>query len=218
MFSSIAARYDLLNHVLSLNVDRLWRKRAARLLESSDRVLDVATGTGDVVFALFGVGVGRVIGVDLSFEMLKHAAKKSAEAGNDVDFVCATGENLPFADGSFDGVIIAFGIRNIIDRMSALFEFHRVLRERGRLVVLEFGIPPSWVVRRVYGFYSDYILPTVGRLVSGSHRAYRYLPTSIRSFPDVEFLGAMMERAGFREVDWYPLSFGISYIHTGVKF
>ncbi len=213
MFSSIAPTYDFLNHYLSLNIDRIWRKKAVELLDG-DSALDVATGTCDVALEA-ARKMQKVVGVDLSLEMLKIGQKKVKD--KNIELVCAAAENLPFTDESFDNVIIAFGIRNVVDRVSALFEFKRVLKKGGRLVILEFNKPINKLFGAVYNFYSNSLLPVMGRIISGHRDAYSYLPSSIKSFPDVRFLASMMRRVGFSDVTYRPLTFGISFIHTGIK-
>ncbi len=213
MFSAIAPTYDLLNHSLSLNIDRIWRKKAVELL-NGDSTLDVATGTCDVAIEA-SKKTPYVVGVDLSLNMLKIGKQKVKN--RNIDLVCAAAEELPFDKESFDNVIIAFGIRNVVDRVSALFEFKRVLKKGGRVVILEFNKPINRVFGALYWFYSRRVLPAVGRIISGHRSAYTYLPTSIRSFPDAEFLAEMMKKVGFHEVSYYPLTFGVSFIHTGRK-
>ena len=218
MFSSIAPTYDFLNHFLSFNIDKLWRKKAVSLL-AGESVLDVATGTGDVALQINKTNRFKSItAVDVSRGMLDIAIKKSKDSGADnIKFICAPAEALPFDDESFDNVIIAFGIRNIPDRIGALYEFKRVLKKNGRLVILEFNKPVSKVFNEIYNVYSNHILPFFGRVISHNDKAYDYLPNSIKNFPDVEFLKKSMERVGFREVYYFPLTFGISFIHTGIK-
>lgn len=213
MFSSIAPTYDFLNHYLSFNIDKLWRKKAVSLLNGKS-TLDVATGTCDVAIEALKK-TEYVIGSDLSFGMLE-VGKKKVE-GKNIDLVCAPGENLPFKDESFDNVIIAFGIRNIPDKISALFEFKRVLKKRGRLVILEFNKPVFKSFGVLYNIYSSKLLPLFGRLISGNGGAYSYLPSSIKHFPDVDFLKSMIERVGFVDVYYIPLTFGIAFIHSGIK-
>ncbi len=213
MFSSIAPTYDLLNHLLSFNIDKIWRKEAISKLEGS-LFLDVATGTGDVAIQIRRqIKDSEVYGVDLSFEMLQIAKKKT----KDVKFVCAPAEKLPFKDDMFDGITIAFGFRNVVDRVNALFEFKRVLKSGGKLVILEFNRPTNKLFGAMYEFYSFTFMPFLGRIISGHKDAYRYLPSSIRRFPDVDFLAGMMKRVGFKDVYYFPLTFGVSFIHVGVK-
>ncbi len=213
MFSSIAPTYDLLNHYLSFNIDKLWRKRAVSMLDGKN-ALDVATGTCDVAIEALN-RVDSVIGVDLSMGMLNMGAEKIV--GKNIDLVCAAAENLPFKDEMFDNVIIAFGIRNVPDKISALYEFKRVLKPKGKLVVLEFNKPIYKTFGAIYNLYSSVFLPFLGKLISGNRSAYTYLPSSIKYFPDVDFLKSMMERVGFKNVFYVPLTFGVSFIHSGIK-
>ena len=213
MFSSIAPTYDSLNHYLSFNIDKLWRKKAVSLLEG-DSALDVATGTCDAAIEAHKK-ISKVVGVDLSFGMLQFGKKKIK--GQNIGLVCASAENLPFKDEVFDNVIIAFGIRNIPDKISALYEFKRVLKKGGRLVILEFNKPIYKSFGAMYNFYSSKLLPFVGKIISKNDDAYSYLPDSIQHFPDVEFLKSMMIRVGFSDVFYMPLTFGISFIHSGIK-
>ncbi len=213
MFSKISPTYDLLNHILSLNIDKIWRKKAVSLL-NGEKFLDVATGTGDVLLEISKQNSGaELIGVDLSLKMLKIAKKKIKNGF----FICSPAENLPFKDNTFDGVIIAYGLRNVVDRVSALFEFKRVLKRKGKLVILEFNRPTNTLFGSLYTLYSFNIMPFLGKLIAGDSKAYEYLPRSIRKFPDVQFLKGLMERVGFKSVSYYPLTFGVSFIHTGVK-
>ena len=176
--------------------------------------LDVATGTGDVLLEIKKrFDAPKLVGVDLSLNMLKIAKGKVENA----QFVCAPAEHLPFNDNVFDGVVIAFGLRNVVDRVSSLFEFKRVLKSGGKLVILEFNRPANRFFGRLYEFYSFTFMPFVGRLVSRDKTAYTYLPKSIRRFPDVEFLKSTMESAGFVDVYYQPLTFGVSFIHCGKK-
>ncbi len=213
MFGSIAPTYDLLNHFLSFNIDKIWRKKAVAYLKG-ESTLDVATGTCDVAIEALKK-TPYVVGVDLSMGMLKVGKKKTE--GMNVDLVCGVAEDLPFKSETFDNVIIAFGIRNVVDRISALFEFKRVLKRGGRLVILEFNRPVNRFFGLLYEFYSSHLLPLLGRLISGHENAYAYLPSSIKYFPDVEFLAAMMRRVGFSDVFYRPLTFGVSFIHCGIK-
>ncbi len=213
MFSSIAPTYDFLNHYLSFNIDRMWRKKAVSYLEG-ESVLDVATGTCDVAVEA-SKKMKYVVGVDLSLGMLNVGKEKIRN--KNIDLVCAPAESLPFRDESFDNVIIAFGIRNVADKVSALFEFNRVLKKGGKLVILEFNKPVYKSFGVLYNLYSNKLLPFFGKVISGHYSAYSYLPSSIKYFPDVEFLKSMMERAGFSDVEYYPLTFGVSFLHIGSK-
>ncbi len=220
MFSDIAPRYDLLNHVLSLNIDRGWRRRALRALAWDRRpggtYLDLCAGTLDVGAMLVRQQgfTGRVIGADFAVPMLRHGLGKAPR-----DRLVPVGADalaLPFADGRLDGAIVAFGIRNVADLDAGLREVRRVLAPGARFVILEFGTPPSRIVRAGYHAYFHHVLPAVGRLVSGHRSAYTYLPLSVARFPTGQALADRLRDAGFREVSWTHVSFGIAAIHAGV--
>ena len=223
MFSDIAPTYDLLNRTLSFGVDRLWRKRAvASLLRDSvgeeARFLDLATGTADVALeARRQAGSGaRIFGVDFAYPMLARGKTKAAARSAPLSLIQGDGLSLPFQDGAFDGLIIAFGLRNFEDSEAGLAEMGRVLRGGGRLVVLEFGHPVG-LFGLLYAFYFRVLLPVVGRLVSAHRSAYNYLPSTVYEFPEAERLSAMMRDAGFREVSHRPMTGGIAELHTGVR-
>jgi demethylmenaquinone methyltransferase/2-methoxy-6-polyprenyl-1,4-benzoquinol methylase len=213
MFDSISGRYDLLNHVLSLGVDRWWRKsmvrRARRCRPQS--VLDVATGTGDSAIALKKSGATRIVGADISAQMLKVAEAKSGAAG--IEFVKADGEQLPFEDGCFDVVTIAFGIRNFERRLQGLQEMRRVLRQNGTLIVLELSMPANGVARNLYKLYFLRVVPLLGRLISRNSYAYRYLPRSVGEFPPRKAFAAEIREAGFENVKAATLSGGLATIY-----
>ncbi len=220
MFSDIAPRYDLLNHVLSLNIDRAWRRRALRALAWTEApagtYLDLCAGTLDVGAMLVrerGFD-GRVVGADFAVPMLRHGAGKAPR-----DRLAPVGADalaLPFADDALHGAIVAFGIRNVADLDAGLREVRRVLRPGARFVILEFSTPPSRLVRAGYHAYFHHVLPAIGRLVSGHGSAYTYLPLSVATFPTEEALARRLRDAGFSAVTWERVSFGIAAIHTGV--
>ncbi len=220
MFSDIAPRYDLLNHVLSLNIDRAWRRKALRAL-AWDRVpagyyLDLCAGTLDVGAMLVRQTgfTGRVIGADFAVPMLRYGAGKAP--ADRLTPVGADALALPLANGSVDGAIVAFGIRNVADLDAGLREVRRVLKPGARFVILEFSTPPSRLVRLGYHAYFHHVLPAVGRLVSGHGSAYTYLPMSVAHFPTEQALADRLIAAGFRDVTWQRVSFGIAAIHMGV--
>lgn len=220
MFSAIAPRYDLLNHLLSLNIDRRWRRRAIGLLgwESAPRAtyLDLCAGTLDVAATLARQTgfAGQVVGADFAEPMLRAGLEKIT---NRIAPVTADALDLPLATGSVAGAIVAFGIRNVSDLDSALREVCRVLVGGGRFVILEFTTPRNGVMRSLYHLYFHYVLPLVGGIVSGHRTAYRYLPASVAQFPAEEELASRMRSAGFSDVHWTSLSFGIAAIHVGRK-
>src|SRR5690625_1059578 len=217
MFNEIAGRYDVLNRVLSLGLDRGWRREAVRLgLEGNPRdVLDVATGTGDLAFELAGHGPGRSItGLDFSAGMLELARRKNAAGGFGVTFTEGDAQELPFADCSFDLVMIAYGLRNLEEPRRGLAEFYRVLRPGGRLVVLEFPPPPAGPWGALVKFYFRRVLPAVGGLVSGSRAAYTYLPESVEDFLPPRALTGLLQAAGFGAVRCRLQSGGLSAVHV----
>jgi demethylmenaquinone methyltransferase/2-methoxy-6-polyprenyl-1,4-benzoquinol methylase len=222
MFATIAGRYDLLNHLLSGNMDRRWRRRVSSslrvtLADPEARVLDVACGTGDLAISLFERTGARVVGTDFCRPMLLLAAKKTSEFANPIPFIEGDALNLPFKTGSFDAVTIAFGLRNLSSVASGLRELLRVLKPGGKGVVLEFSQPVNPLFRSVFRVYFANILPLLGGIVSGSKSAYEYLPDSVSRFPDQKRLASMMQEAGFGSVRYQNLTGGIAAIHTGDK-
>ena len=221
LFSRIATRYDFLNRVLSLSVDRWWRRRAVRALDYSrhapGRYLDACAGTCDLAIELATRRDfrGRVMALDFAEPMLRRGESKCARLP--VHPLCGDAQRLPFADQSFDGAMVAFGVRNLSDLGLGLTELRRVLRDGSSLVILEFTIPPNPVVRAVYLWYFRHILPAVGRIVSGHRWAYSYLPASVGEFPGPQALSRELVDAGFRTVRWQLLTFGIAAIHVGVR-
>ena len=219
MFDRIARRYDLLNRLLSAGTDVRWRRACVDLLEPARpaRVVDLATGTADLLVEALGRDAGRRgVGVDLSEQMLRRGAAKLRRRGLDARARLIAGdvEALPLPSASFDAATIGFGIRNVGDPAAALAEFRRVLRPGGRLVVLEFSLPPGWR-GALYRRYFRGILPRIGALVSGDAAAYSYLPASVERFPAPEAFAALMERAGFTAVSWRLLTGGIACLHRG---
>jgi len=219
LFSEIAPRYDLLNHVLSLNIDRSWRKHAVNKLgwevSPTGSYLDACAGTYDLALELCGRAdfCGRVVASDFARPMLVEGRSKIES--RPVSSVCGDSQRLPFLDDSFDGATVGFGVRNLSDLALGLRELHRVVRPGKRLVVLEFTVPPNPLMRAGYLFYFHRILPLVGRLVSGHPWAYTYLPESVKEFPGPPELAALFESAGFRDVRWKLLTGGIAALHWG---
>ena len=221
IFSEIAPRYDLLNHVLSLNIDKRWRRKAIDRLgverDQAGRYLDLCAGTMDVaaeVSRLPGFR-GMVVGADFAEPMLRAGAEKIK--GTKIAPVTADAVQLPLASGQLAGAIVAFGIRNVADLDASLREAFRVLAPGGRFVILEFSTPRVRVLRALYQLYFHNVLPLVGRLISGHRTAYQYLPRSVANFPVEEELARRMERAGFSGVGWSSLSFGVAAIHVGER-
>ena len=224
MFGRIAPRYDLLNHVLSLDIDKLWRRRVARafsavLHDPNASVLDLCCGTGDLAFAFRkeAPSGAKIIGSDFVPEMLVRARAKAAAANTAVEFIEADALNLPFAAASFDLVSCAFGFRNLANYDSGLKEILRVLKPGGAAAILEFAEPPGKVFGALYRFYFRRILPLVGGMISGNSSAYSYLPSSVSAFPSPETLQMQFERAGFTEVQFQRWTGGIVTLHTGRK-
>ena len=220
MFSSIAPRYDLLNHVLSMNVDRLWWRRAARtfrpLLERPEaRVLDLCCGTGDMGLAVRRQSAApEIVGADFAHPMLRLASAKVE--GRKFRLVESDALRLPLRDQSFDLVVSAFGFRNLANYDAGLREIHRVLRPEGEVGILDFG-EPKGAVGALYAFYFRRVLPKVGTLISGVRGPYAYLPASVRRFPGPQEMLDRMRAAGFREVSWTPYTFGIAGLYRGKK-
>jgi demethylmenaquinone methyltransferase/2-methoxy-6-polyprenyl-1,4-benzoquinol methylase len=220
MFDSIAPRYDLLNRVLSLGIDQRWRTQAIRLLEPDEprRIVDVATGTADLAIKAERLLHPReVVGVDLSAEMLRFGREKLDRRGLTprVTLQQADAETLPFAEGDFDAALVAFGVRNFEDLDAGLQEIARVLRPGGALVVLEFSHPRQAPIKQLYRFYSRHILPRIGGAISQNNGAYQYLPESVAAFPDGPDFLARMEAAGYRDLLWQPLTFGVASLYKG---
>lgn len=222
MFDAIAPRYDLLNRVLSFGIDVWWRKRAVALLkeENPRRILDVATGTADLALeAQQTLEPEKVVGVDISEEMLAFGRKKIAARGLSDRVVLRTGDaqKLPFSDNQFDAALVAFGVRNFEDLGAGLADMRRVLRPGGSLVVLEFSQPQVFPIKQLYEFYSRHILPRIGRTISQNEGAYQYLPDSVAAFPSgPDFLGRM-RAVGYADLQWKPLTFGIASLYYGRK-
>jgi len=222
MFTSIAPRYDLLNHVLSFNTDRIWWWRAARtfdsiLKRSGARVLDLCCGTGDMTFALqrrANSGNTKILGADFSHAMLQRAAAKGKETS--LRWIEADALRLPFPDGHFDLVTAAFGFRNLADYDCGLREMVRVLRPGGECGILDFG-EPRGLLGKFYRVYFKRVLPAVGTVISGVQGPYKYLPASVERFPSPEEMLGRMRQAGFGEASWTPYTFGVAGLYRGFR-
>jgi len=222
MFASIAARYDLLNHLLSGNVDKRWRRLVAQALRGTlenreARLLDVACGTGDLSLKLLQSGQARIVGIDFCRPMLDIAATKAIESGSRIPFVEGDALELPFAECSFEAATIAFGLRNLTSVEAGMKELLRVLKPGGRVAVLEFSKPKAPVLRSLFKFYFTKVLPRFGGLISGSKSAYQYLPDSVSRFPDQLELASMLQAAGFENVSFRNLTGGIAALHLGTR-
>jgi demethylmenaquinone methyltransferase / 2-methoxy-6-polyprenyl-1,4-benzoquinol methylase len=222
MFSGIAGRYDLLNHVLSVNIDKRWRRIVREKLgtvldDPTAVVLDVACGTGDLSLELKKNAKARIIGSDFCHPMLAIAKDKTGEARELIPYVEGDAMRLPFADSTFNAVTIAFGLRNLSNFRDGLTELGRILKPGGKLAVLEFSSPVVPGFRGLFNFYFTKILPRIGGIVSGSQGAYEYLPDSVSKFPDQKKLVELMKSTGFASVEYVNLTGGIAAIHSGVK-
>ena len=224
MFTSIAPRYDLLNHVLSFNVDRMWWRRTARafrhtLSRADARVLDLCCGTGDMAFALrrqAGKRGASILGADFSHAMLQRAMAKSSVLQSAPEWIEADALNLPFPEAHFDLVTSAFGFRNLADYDGGLREIFRVLGPGGECGILDFG-EPKGLLGAAYRIYFKQVLPRVGTMISGVRGPYAYLPASVERFPAPEEMLMRMRKAGFTEVSWTPYTFGIAGLYRGKK-
>lgn len=221
LFDSIAYRYDLLNHVLSGGMDLYWRRKAVECLRdiAPQRILDVATGTADFALATLRLHPREVIGIDIAEQMLAIGRRKIERKGlqNVIALRCGEAEQLDLADNSVDASIVAFGARNFEHLTTGLGQMHRVLRQGGRIVVLEFSRPATFPFKQIYFFYFQHILPVVGRLISKHSEAYTYLPDTVLRFPEGEAFVSILRDIGFREVRQQRLTFGIATIYSGDK-
>jgi demethylmenaquinone methyltransferase/2-methoxy-6-polyprenyl-1,4-benzoquinol methylase len=224
MFGAIAPTYDLLNHLLSLNIDHYWRRRTTRLVppRGDGPILDLCTGTGDLALAYNRAAAGQVsiVGADFCHEMLLLARQKTNQrhATDRVRYLEADAQRLPFPDDHFQITTVAFGLRNVTDTDRGLAEMVRVTRPGGRVAILEFSQPRGWLFGRLYRFYFRQVLPRIGQAISRSKEdAYRYLPASVLEFPDGEALAERLRRHGLSEVRWYALTFGIATLYVGTK-
>lgn len=217
MFNNIAPTYDKLNHILSLNVDKSWRRKAVEHIVSRkpQRVLDIACGTGDFTIALAKAGVPEVMGVDISEGMLEVGRQKVAAEGLNIEMRVDDSENLTLADNSVDAVSVAFGVRNFEHLQLGLNEMHRVIRPGGEVCVVELSVPQNPVLLWGYKLYFLHVLPFFGGLISGNKSAYRYLPTSVLNFPKPDKVCAMLQEAGFSNVKAESFTFGLCRMFTG---
>ena len=224
MFGNIAPSYDLLNHLLSLNVDHYWRWRTTRIVPPSGAapILDLCTGTGDLALAYDRAAHGQapIVGADFCHPMLIRAIAKAQHqrAGQRIRFLEADAQQLPFPDDHFQIATVAFGLRNVTDTDRGIAEMVRVTRPGGKVAILEFSQPRGWLFGRLYRLYFRRVLPLIGQMISRSKdNAYRYLPASVQEFPDGEALALRLRRQGLTDVAWYPLTLGIATLYVGRK-
>ncbi|MCK6616627.1 MAG: bifunctional demethylmenaquinone methyltransferase/2-methoxy-6-polyprenyl-1,4-benzoquinol methylase UbiE [Cyclobacteriaceae bacterium] len=221
MFDNISHRYDFLNHLLSLGIDKGWRRKAVNLLKpfKPRLILDVATGTGDFAIAALRMNPEKIVGVDISEGMLEIGRKKMQRKGvhKQIELISGDSENLPFEENKFDAVTVGFGVRNFENLEKGLAEIRRVLRPGGMLVILEFSRPKQFPFKQVYKFYFKFILPKLGRLISRDKAAYTYLPESVEAFPDGDDFLTILTNLGYKESACKPLTLGISSIYTARK-
>ena len=221
MFDNISPRYDLLNHMLSFGIDRVWRRKAINLLKSHHpkQILDIATGTGDFAIQALKLNPESIKGIDISEGMIKQGQQKiiNRNLDNKIELMLGDSENLAFEDNKFSAVIVAFGVRNFENLDKGLSEMYRVLNKNGKVVILEFSKPSKFPFKQVYNLYFKYILPIIGKMVSRDHSAYTYLPESVQVFPEGDDFLTILSNVGFKEVRCIPLTFGISSIYTGTK-
>ena len=221
MFNDIAPKYDLLNHVLSMGIDILWRKKVRRLLATIQpkRILDIATGTGDLAIELAKLNPEEIIGADIAVDMLKIGEDKVKAKKLDgiIKMEPGDSENLRFEDNYFDAVTVAFGVRNYENLLKGLTEMNRVMRPGGLVAILEFSKPHGFPFRNIYNFYFKNILPGVGRMVSKNDEAYTYLPESVQKFPENKDFMEVMKQAGYSNIDQQRLTFGIATLYSATK-
>jgi demethylmenaquinone methyltransferase / 2-methoxy-6-polyprenyl-1,4-benzoquinol methylase len=222
MFNDIAFRYDFLNHFLSFGIDRMWRRKAIKLISgvhNKPEVLDVATGTGDLAIAAMKLDPEHITGIDISRKMLEIGKEKimRRDLSDKIDLKEGDSENIPFGNNSFDVAMVSFGVRNFADPLKGLSEMQRVIKPGGLIMVLEFSKPSTFLFRQLYFFYFRHLLPLIGKRVSGNRKAYRYLHDSVMLFPDNEQFTGLMIKAGLAGVRQKKLSGGIASIYTGLK-
>ena len=222
MFDNIAHKYDFLNHFLSLNIDKIWRRKSIRFLEKSQakRILDVATGTGDFALEIYKrLKPEKIIGIDISTGMLKVGKTKveKKQLSHIIEFQEGDSEDIKYEDNFFDAATVAFGVRNFENLQKGVNEMYRVLKPNGELIVLEFSRPEKFPIKQLYNFYFKRILPTVGRLFSKDMSAYSYLPESVDAFPYGEKFIQIMKNAGFKNIKEKKFTFGISSVYYGQK-
>jgi len=221
MFDNVSSKYDFLNHFLSMGIDIQWRKKAVKIIKESNSkyILDIATGTGDLAIAMSDLNPEKIIGLDLSEGMLKVGREKILKRNLEsvIEMVQGDSEDLPFQDNTFDAITVSFGVRNFENLDKGLSEIYRVLKPNGTFVILEFSQPQKFPMKQLYGFYSKYILPVFGKMISSDSSAYTYLPESVEAFPYGKALLNILKETGFVNETAKELTFGISTIYHSIK-
>ncbi len=221
MFNNISHRYDFLNQLLSLGIDKIWRRKAIGVLRPlhPQQILDVATGTGEFALQALELNPQKIVGIDIAEGMLDIGRKKikARNLGSRIELIQGDSENLPFEENKFDAVTVAFGVRNFENLKRGLQEIFRVLKPGGMVVVLEFSKPAKFPFKQVYNFYFKFILPKIGSIISHDKAAYTYLPKSVEAFPDGEDFLRILNHVGFKNTQCSSLTFGISSIYIGTK-
>lgn len=221
MFNNISARYDFLNHFLSLGIDHIWRRKAVNTLREIQpkRILDLATGTGDFAIALLKLNPTQIIGMDISSGMLEVGKNKmkAKHVSHIIDMQLGDSENMPFEDGYFDAITVGFGVRNYEHLEKGLSEMLRVTRDGGKIVILEFSKPKRFPIKQAFGFYSRFIIPFFGKRISKDEKAYAYLPESVAAFPEGKAFTDILSKLGYKQVESTLVSGGIATIYTGIK-
>ena len=221
MFNNISKKYDFLNHFLSLGIDKLWRKKAVNMLKEvkPKRILDIATGTGDFALALLKLKPKEIIGIDISEGMLKKGREKIKKRNCEqvISLLFGDSEKIPFEDNYFDGLTVGFGVRNFENLEKGLSEMLRVVRPNGKIIILEFSKPKKFPIKQTFNFYSNYIIPFIGKLVSKDMRAYTYLPESVAAFPEGVQFQSILNKIGYKNVNATLVSGGIATIYCGTK-
>lgn len=221
MFDNISAKYDFLNHFLSLGIDKLWRKKAVKLLRKGKpkTILDIATGTGDFALEALKLNPEKIVGLDISQGMLEKGREKMKKRKVDhiISMTLGDSESLPFGDGEFDAITVGFGVRNFENLEKGLGEMLRVLSKGGTAAILEFSKPKKFPVKQAFGFYSRYMIPFIGKMISKDKSAYTYLPESVEAFPEGQEFADILTKVGYRNIRTYLVSGGIATIYLGEK-
>jgi len=221
MFDNISGNYDFLNHFLSMGIDKKWRRKVLKLVANKkhNKILDIATGTGDLAIMLSQTNPDKIVGLDLSAGMLEVGKQKinDKKLNHIISLVQGDSENLPFENDSFDVITVAFGVRNFENLDKGLSEIQRVLKPNGLFVVLEFSQPTKFPMKQLFYFYSNFILPVIGKIISKDKSAYTYLPESVAAFPFGKDFNNILLKNGFNKAENKPLTFGIASIYTATK-